>query len=423
MQEGQEDGATVLSLYHLVALHLVMYNALSMDAPYLNFDLAIEQTEEGAFCRITQSPKGTALAPFITPLNGHALAEFWRLLGEPTANNPELLAEQHAAARDVGTKLFQAAMAGDLRGRLHGSLQTAYQERTRLRIRLNLDKMPQAANLPWEYLFDPTNGQFLASSIHSPLMRYIDLMHQIRPIVVEPPLRILMVIASPTNHAPIYTDREWFNLVDTLDYLALEGKLVLERLREPTLFSLQRQLRQKDYHIVHFVGHGAYDTQSQDGLLLFEDERRAGRLVSGQHLGSMLREHFALRLVLLDIRDGARDAKQHPFLSAANRLVHKGISAAVALRSELPAGLASVFVNNFYPHIAQLAPVDVAMGHARQALQTASSGLAWAQPVLYTRASDGWIFDDGTWHARKDAEVLARQPSPISENLRIRYLT
>lgn len=393
-----------------------------MDTPYLNFDLLIEQTEEGPFCRVVESPKGPALATFVSPFNAHELREFWELLGDPPANNPELLAEQQSAARRFGERLFQAALAGDLRSRLHSSLQTAYQERARLQIRLLLDNVPLANNFPWEYLFDPTTQQFLVSSIHSPLVRYIDLMHKIRPVLVKPPLRMLVVIASPTNHAPIYVEREWFKLVDTLDYLALEGKLILDRLREPTMVGLQRQLRQRDYHMLHIVGHGTYHPQAAEGLLLLEDERRAGRFVSGQHLGSMLREHFTLRLVLLDIRDGARGTEQHPFLSIAERIVRKGIPAAVALRSELPAGLVAPFINTFYPAVANLQPVDEAMAAARQALAAAGEVLAWGNPVLFTRIPDGWLFDDGTWHAKKDAETLAKQPTPIEDNLRLRYM-
>ncbi len=406
-----------------------MYNALIMNTPYLNFDLLVEQTEEspfsakkGTFSQLIESPKGNAIAPFVSTITQDELREFWQLMGEPYAGNADLQAEQTQAARALGSRLFQSVFAGDLGDRLHSSLQVAYQERAQLRIRLRLCNVPLAANLPWAYLCDPTSNEFVTASIHSPLVRSLDLMHQIRPIKVEPPLRMLVVIPNATNHAPINVEGEWFNLVDTLDYLARAGKMVIERLREPTLVGLHRQLRQKEYHILHFVGHGTYEPHAEDGLLLFQDERRVGRFVTGQHLGTLLHDHYSLRLALFDIRDGARGASRHPFLCVAEHFILRGMPTAVALQTELSPMLMATFVNQFYADVANLQPVDVAMTNARQALQTASDGMAWGSPVLFTRLTDGYIFDDGTWRAKVDADLLDAQPIPISESLRIRYM-
>lgn len=51
------------------------------------------------------------------------------------------------------------------------------------------------------------------------------------------------------------------------------------------LLDLQRRLRQQPYHIIHFVGFAVHDTQTQAGVLVFEDEMGRGRVINGDHLG------------------------------------------------------------------------------------------------------------------------------------------
>ena len=80
--------------------------------------------------------------------------------------------------------------------------------------------------------------------------------------------------------------REWRDFVDTVDYLAADRRILFERLPKPTLLDLQRRLRQHEYHVLHFIGFSIYDPQTQEGVLIFEDENGRGRPVSGQHLGA-----------------------------------------------------------------------------------------------------------------------------------------
>src|SRR4029450_4621781 len=51
------------------------------------------------------------------------------------------------------------------------------------------------------------------------------------------------------------------------------GAVTIDWLEEASLRALQRQLRQADYHVFHFIGHGGYDHDADDGVLLFEDEQ------------------------------------------------------------------------------------------------------------------------------------------------------
>ena len=48
--------------------------------------------------------------------------------------------------------------------------------------------------------------------------------------------------------------------------------MAIDWLETPTLLALNRQLRQADYHVLHYIGHGAYDHDADDGVLLFGDD-------------------------------------------------------------------------------------------------------------------------------------------------------
>ncbi|MFN8491378.1 MAG: CHAT domain-containing protein [Caldilineaceae bacterium] len=379
-----------------------------MEATYYNFDLAIEHTEDGYFAHAYGEPFGEARDFFHPPFSEEELEQFLQLIADPAPENAERLALQQQTARSFGERLFHAVFRHNLRSSLQSSYQMVYQQRAHLRLRIQLATTPEFVNLPWEYLYDPGRGEFLALSVHAPSLRYLQLMHRILPLRIDPPLRVLVVMPSPGGYPPLTGESNWLNLLDTLDHLALDGKMKLERLQKPTLLDLQRRLRQQDFHILHFLGHASYDSATQDGSLVFEDEMGRGRLVSGQHLGMLLRDHFALRLVTLEACAVAPIMRQNPYVGVAQSLVQRGLPAAVALQFAPTEATKAAFRNEFYTSISNCTPVDVALTAARRAMQTVDQSTAWGAPMLLMRISDGKLFDDAP----------TRQPRPIREPFR-----
>ena len=107
-----------------------------------------------------------------------------------------------ASAKAFGGQLFNGVFAGDVRGCLRSSLDEASRQGAGLRVRLNLGKVPALADLPWEFLYNGSMNRFLGLSVETPLVRYLDLPERIRPLVVKPPLRVLMMISSPSDYPP-----------------------------------------------------------------------------------------------------------------------------------------------------------------------------------------------------------------------------
>lgn len=357
------------------------------------FDLLLDHTEDGYRATVQDSPAGQAARFFDLPFRlreQHVAVQ--RLLVNPGDDAQERNA-QFALARELGGKLFDSLFAGPILALWQESWRRAYAARAVLRVRLGLSDVPELNALPWEYLYDDTRDEFLGLSVHTPLVRYQPLAHIIRPLPVEPPLRVLVVMAGPAGYPPLPVGRDWRNLIDTVDFLAADGRMTFERLARPTLLDLQRRLRQQQFHIVHFIGFAIRDAQSGEDVVLFEDEMGNGRTVSGQHLGQLLSDHYSVRLAILSVRNAVRTDGVDPAAYASEQLVRRGVPAAVYQPSKLRARPSLAFVHEFYAALAAFRPVDVAMADARRAIQLEEAGADWGLPRLVSRVPEGQLFE------------------------------
>ena len=357
------------------------------------FDLLLDHTEDGYRATVQDSPAGQAARFFDLPFRlreQHVAVQ--RLLVNPGDDAQERNA-QFALARELGGKLFDSLFAGPILALWQESWRRAYAARAVLRVRLGLSDAPELNALPWEYLYDDTRDEFLGLSVHTPLVRYQPLAHIIRPLPVEPPLRVLVVMAGPAGYPPLPVGRDWRNLIDTVDFLAADGRMTFERLARPTLLDLQRRLRQQQFHIVHFIGFAIRDAQSGEDVVLFEDEMGNGRTVSGQHLGKLLSDHYSVRLAILSVRNAVRTDGVDPAAYASEQLVRRGVPAAVYQPSKLRARPSLAFVHEFYAALAAFRPVDVAMADARRAIQLEEAGADWGLPRLVSRVPEGQLFE------------------------------
>lgn len=319
------------------------------------------------------------------------------------------------AAKQFGGKLFDAVFSDDVRGALRSSIEAAHREDAGLRLRLRLAGAPELVDLPWEFLYNSSLNRFLALSNTTPLVRYIELPETPRPLKISPPLRVLVMISSPSDYEPLDVEREWQKLNDAVRDLSARNMISLERLDVATLGALRRKLRQGQYHVLHFIGHGGFDAQAQDGVLLLEDEQGRGRKTSGQYLGQVLTDHKSLRLVVLNACEGARTARNDPFAGVAQSLVQQGMSAVIAMQFEVTDEASITFAHEFYAAVSDGYPVDAALGEARGAIFSEVSDLEWGTPVLYLRAPDGMIFAP-----LSEQERVERERARLAEEQRAR---
>jgi Tol biopolymer transport system component len=359
---------------------------------FLDFDIHIDRTTAGYRVRVMNSPAGQADAEFKTPFSDLEVENFILRVGRTRKGVRRLESPEMEAARKFGGGLFEAVFPSEVRGRLRSSFNAAKQQGSGLRVRLHLMDVPELAELPWEYLYDATLDEFLVLSVQTPLVRYLDLPLETSPLEIGLPLKVLVMISSPTDYPELDVEKEYENLVLALSELEKSGMVQLTRLDKASLAELQRQLRREDYHIFHFIGHGGFDQQAQDGVLLLEEENGKGRPVSGRYLGTVLHDQKTLRLAILNACEGARAARSDPFSGVAHSLVQKGIPAVIAMQFEITDEAAIVLAREFYGAIADGYPVDASLAEARKAVFAQNNDIEWGTPVMYMRSPDGRIF-------------------------------
>ncbi|MBI3797523.1 MAG: CHAT domain-containing protein [Deltaproteobacteria bacterium] len=372
---------------------------------YRNFDLLIQRAGTGYRAQVVDSPAGQATLDFSLPFSELELENLLLRIGQTRGRVRSGGSPEMEATRAFGSRLFETIFTGDIRDCFRRSLDATDHPGSGLRIRLSLSDAPDLADLPWEYLYDSAHSRFLALSAETPLVRYLHFPERIDPLAVKPPLKILVMISSPTDHPRLDVDQEWERLRVALADLVNQGLVTLDRLDDATLENLDRRLRQGAYHVLHFIGHGGFDRNAQDGALILEDDQERGVSISGRKLGMLLHDHRrSLRLAVLNACEGARSGRSDPFVGTAQSIVRQGIPAVIAMQFEITDEAAITLTQAFYTALAEGLPVDTAVANARRVIFSRGNEIEWGTPVLYLRAPDGRIFD---------VEMDGHKPLPV----------
>jgi outer membrane protein assembly factor BamB len=288
-----------------------------------------------------------------------------------------------------GKRLFEALFADS-------SLRSAWAEArgksSRRRIRLRLD--PAAIDLhllPWELLQE---GQVMLSAhADTPLSRYLPISLPWGESIEARPIRVLVAISNPSDlikydlpPANVALERqalqEAFASVAKADLRAnfLDAPVTLER--------LETELR-KGYHVLHFLGHGAFSVKNQQAALYLQDEDgTARRALDDEVAGMLARQGVRPRLVFLAACQSAARSTADAFLGLGPKLVSIGVPAVVAMQDIVTVVTARQFSEVFYRQLLEHGQVDLATNEARSTLLTARRPDA-AVPVLFMRLKSG----------------------------------
>lgn len=364
-----------------------------MAEQYLDFDLLIDRSGEGYRARVLDSPAGRGTAVFTLPFSTLELENYLLRIGRPRRGMRRVESPESEAVKTFGGRLFEAVFDGEVGRCLRNSLDEATRQGKGLRLRLRFEDAPDLINLPWEYLYNPAVNRFLSLSTATPVVRFLELPEVVQPLPLRTPLKVLAMISSPADYPALDVEREWANLKEALSALEAAGQVRVERLERPTLAALLPRIRKEEFHIFHFVGHGGFDPQAQDGLLILESEDGRSQTVSGQVLGTLLHDERTLRLAVLNACEGARTSGSDPFSGVAQSLVQQRIPAVIAMQFEVSDEAAILFSRSFYTSLVDGLAVDAALAEARRAIYAGGNYSEWGTPVLYTGAPDGQIFN------------------------------
>lgn len=349
---------------------------------YLNFDLLILRTAVGYATKVTQSPAGETRGTFNLPFREEEVARF------------SSLSAREFHPQGFGAKLYRAVFTGGVETCLLSSLDNAEAQNCGLRIRLFLDKEEAAlAALPWEYLYSPERRIFLALHPRIALVRYLKLAQSPPALTLSAsPLRILAVIANPQDTAQLAVEQEWEYLQKAIATLRA-AEVQLECLPHATWSTAWQRLQQGDVHLLHFIGHGDFDLQQQQGVLVFENDQHNADHIPADKLAVALQKG-KVRLVVLNACQGAASDGSDYFTGAAQSLVSLGVPVVMAMQLPIRDSAAIALAKTFYGALTQGKPIDAALTEARRALYLdLKEEEAWGAPVLFSRSDDYRLFE------------------------------
>ncbi len=344
---------------------------------------------------VLRSPAGeateTTTLPFDTLELDNRLKDVQLALLGRSATTRRIVPEYERAVQEFGDLLFDTVFTGEVRSLLDRSRAEAMNQGVGLRVKLRFESADMAS-LPWEFLHDTRRDEYLALSRTTPIVRHVELAEPQRPLIVTRPLRVLAMVASPSDLPALDVAQERARIDSAV--AGLEGYIELHWLEGQTWRDLQSALQREKWHVFHFIGHGGFDAMRGEGIVALCDDAGEAHNLGASDLGLLLGDHDSLRLTVLNSCDGARADKLDIFSSTAAVLVRKGTPAVIAMQYEITDRAAIELSRSFYTAIARGLPVDTALTEARKAVALALPGtVEWGTPVLHLRARDGRIFE------------------------------
>lgn len=364
---------------------------------YKNFDILIHHREGANYpTRVLTSPAGETRGVLsFSSLVPDVITNLKSLRDLVLDNGPEAATdvERWNQATRFGELLFDALMSDEVRSCFDVSMNLVRRIEQGLRIRLRIEATELAA-LPWELMRDKRSDSFISLSVYSPIVRYIELQRATPPLATRKPLSILIVVSSPNDQQPLNVELETSQIRRALDDLIQKGAVKITVMHDANLLALQRRLREDEFNVLHYIGHGHFGERAEEGYLVFENSEGRTHYVSGRKLGPLLHDEDTLRLVVLNACSTSVSSEARPFSGVATSLVQAGIPAVVAMQASITDMAALQFSQVFYESLADGCPLDTSVSDGRKAIEfSAGHTVEWAIPQLFMRVGNGVLFN------------------------------
>jgi hypothetical protein len=292
-----------------------------------------------------------------------------------------------------GQKLFETLFKdGTLRSAWAEARGRAQQRRVRLRIDTQAAELHA---LPWELLQE--NQALIAAQADTPFSRYLPIALPWSGAVEQRPIKVLVAISNPDDlkekydlpQADVALERkaveDAFANVDKkdLDITFMDAPITLERIEE--------ELR-KGYHILHYLGHGAYNSKRQQAALYLQDaEGHALRAIDDDIVAMVARQGVRPHLIFLAACQSAVRSSADAFIGLGPKLVSAGVPAVVAMQDFVTVDTARKYSGVFYKRLVEHGQIDRAGNEARSSLLTAGRPDAIV-PALFMRLKSAQLW-------------------------------
>lgn len=276
------------------------------------------------------------------------------------------------------------------------------------KLRVLLDIKPaEIAALPWELVSDGL--EMLAVNPNQTFIRRYQPTGAVRKLPSDSlPLRVLIVIGAKDNDAAVLPWKEVWRIkadICKFDRQDSENQLVhriidIEVLPRPNSEQLEEVYTDFKPHVFHFIGHGRFNADKKPYLSI-------------DHFNAALQRYEPIEWTAKDIYndligwnwlpgfvfinscrsdgtlDGNAENKKQAW-SIGDVFRRLGIPAVLTMQADINGEAAGVFAGAIYKSLAELDPLDTALGHARRAVRNYFETFDkrdWAIPVLTVAAA------------------------------------
>jgi hypothetical protein len=339
----------------------------------------------------------------------------------PTFSRAELRSLRNAARwpddallRSIGGSVWKTIMSPNVRAAYHASLAMMKAAEKGLRVVFVVaggepDGAPPATvrlgEVPVEVLFE---NAFLASDLRTPVSRSLAISPSYDTRKAPLPLRILVVVATPLDLPQAQMEAERATIENALRPLCEAGTVHLDFCTNATKAKFVQMVGDR-YQVVHFIGHGAFDTVADDTTpmpyLCFEreDTHESDPVKSDTLRMQLLNSDVRLVVLTACSSSAPAPADQEPYVhrafdGIAQSLIGgvSGVPAVVAMQFDLESDAAVVFSRTFYDYLLRTGvSLDEAVTRARIAVATGlgTGHRAWITPTVYWNCTGVPLFD------------------------------
>ena len=268
--------------------------------------------------------------------------------------------------RELGAATFNSVFPGEIGDKVDKLNRD-------LRYRIIVEGPSEITGLPIETMYSRNTRSFLALSHRTSLVRWGSSTQERTRLPLTVPLRILSVLANPSDTPPL-------NLEGEEDVLrrAVEPAVAAKRVTTMTLgrgqatwLGLRDTVKSFRPHILHFVGHGVFDSQTPGagklGSIILETDAGKTFFLPAPQLAELLGDE-QIQIAVLNGCDTGTAARNEAISSLAEGLTNAGVPAVIATMREVMDDSAMLFSREFYRALCAGEHVEGALAEARKAL-------------------------------------------------------
>jgi hypothetical protein len=240
-------------------------------------------------------------------------------------------------------------------------------------------------DIPWELL--QINDEFLSLYSNVSILRYIPAPVFSPPLLIQYPLRILFVLTNPKDERLLLSDQELQAIKGGLDG---DNRFETDVLWEPTLTAFKDKLLERQYHVVHYIGHGGLG-RGEGNLILHNYEDKTYWLNTNE-LAAILPP--SVRLLCLSTCFTTQNYQIQAFNRLGQTRERFDLPSMVVNQFPLSREGVNIFWRTFYMDLITTGALEPAVRNARTFLakQSSSSSVDWASFVLHLRSPNDNLF-------------------------------